>query len=77
MALVKENMALIFAGSNGMMRLWMYPTTETLSAVSAAGYFNDMTELKPGDLIAVVTVDALNPTLRSIGSAGLIAVNSV
>lgn len=77
MALNVARLSPIFYGSDGRAKRWMYETTDTLATVVAAGYFDSHGGLLgTGDIIDVVVVDAINPSLRSTASAATIVVMS-
>ena len=53
-------------GSGGGYAVWMYATTDNLTAVVVSGYFNDAANmLNVGDVILTVDTDAAVPALAA------------
>lgn len=67
MAFQNKNLSVI-AYANGFT-LWHYSAAETMTAVSAAGYFNSVkTLMNPGDIVIINATD--NTSIKKIGVSG-------
>lgn len=68
MAFDSANLTLAtYGGSKGHHKLWAYTTTDGFASIMGTAYFGTGTQLKAGDPLRLIIVDAINPALRTSG----------